>query len=149
MDTTTFLCLNTDIDFVSFVQAKSCLDHRAMPMDGMTLTEALHQHGINIRYLGTLLEYIEKIPQKERLDHVYVSVYLLLNHKGVAKNKIQIRPSNETRQKVKKLFFNLLQKIALCELITRCAKHLFKTYLLVRMFACVAYIDMICRIWIS
>ncbi|XP_056586170.1 clustered mitochondria protein homolog isoform X2 [Triplophysa dalaica] len=72
--------------------AKSCLDHRAMPMDGMTLTEALHQHGINIRYLGTLLEYIEKIPQKERLDHVY--------------------------------------KIALCELITRCAKHLFKTYLL-------------------
>ncbi|KAI7795880.1 clustered mitochondria protein homolog [Triplophysa rosa] len=72
--------------------AKSCLDHRAMPMDGMTLTEGLHQHGINIRYLGTVLEYIEKIPQKERLDHVY--------------------------------------RVALCELITRCAKHLFKTYLL-------------------
>ncbi|XP_016324965.1 clustered mitochondria protein homolog isoform X1 [Sinocyclocheilus anshuiensis] len=71
---------------------KSCLDHTSMPTDGVTLTEALHQHGINIRYLGTVLEYIEKIPQKERLDHVY--------------------------------------RIALCELITRCAKHLFKTYLL-------------------
>uniref|UniRef100_A0A8C1MQ81 Clustered mitochondria protein homolog n=1 Tax=Cyprinus carpio TaxID=7962 RepID=A0A8C1MQ81_CYPCA len=71
---------------------KSCLDHTSMPLDGVTLTEALHQHGINIRYLGTVLEYIEKIPQKERLDHVY--------------------------------------RIALCELITRCAKHLFKTYLL-------------------
>lgn len=47
-----------------------------MPMDGMTLTDALHHHGINIRYLGTVLEYIERIPQKERLDHVYVSVYL-------------------------------------------------------------------------
>lgn len=63
-------------NFVCFVQAKTCLDHRAMPMDGMTLTEALHQHGINIRYLGTVLEYIERIPQKERLDHVYVSVYV-------------------------------------------------------------------------
>uniref|UniRef100_A0A673J608 Clustered mitochondria protein homolog n=1 Tax=Sinocyclocheilus rhinocerous TaxID=307959 RepID=A0A673J608_9TELE len=68
---------------------KSCLDHTSMPTDGVTLTEALHQHGINIRYLGTVLEYTEK---KERLDHVY--------------------------------------RIALCELITRCAKHLFKTYLL-------------------
>ncbi|XP_051734303.1 clustered mitochondria protein homolog isoform X2 [Ctenopharyngodon idella] len=71
---------------------KSCLDHTSMPMDGVTLTEALHQQGINIRYMGAMLEYIEKIPQKERLDHVY--------------------------------------RIALCELITRCAKHLFKTYLL-------------------
>ncbi|XP_058615136.1 clustered mitochondria protein homolog isoform X2 [Onychostoma macrolepis] len=71
---------------------KSCLDHTSMPTDGDTLTEALHQHGINIRYLGTVLEYTEKIPQKDRLDHVY--------------------------------------RIALCELITRCAKHLFKTYLL-------------------
>ncbi|XP_051959972.1 clustered mitochondria protein homolog [Xyrauchen texanus] len=71
---------------------KSCLNHTLIPMDGITLTEALHQHGINIRYLGTVLEYIEKSPQKERLDHVY--------------------------------------RIALCELITRCAKHLFKTNLL-------------------
>ncbi|XP_005170337.2 clustered mitochondria protein homolog isoform X2 [Danio rerio] len=71
---------------------KNCLEHTSMPTDGVTLTEALHQHGINIRYLGTVLEYIEEIPLKERLDHVY--------------------------------------RIALCELITRCAKHLFKTYLL-------------------
>lgn len=45
-----------------------------MPMDGFTLTEALHQHGINVRYLGTVLEFIEKSPQKTKLDHVYVSV---------------------------------------------------------------------------
>ncbi|XP_017559847.1 clustered mitochondria protein homolog isoform X1 [Pygocentrus nattereri] len=71
---------------------RSCLDHTTMPMDGVTLTEALHQNGINVRYLGTVLECIEKNSQKHRLDHVY--------------------------------------RIALCELITRCTKHLFRTYLL-------------------
>ncbi|KAM9451424.1 clustered mitochondria protein homolog isoform 1-T1 [Clarias gariepinus] len=71
---------------------KSCVDHTAMPMDGFTLTEALHQYGINIRYLGTILEFIEKSPYKTKLDHVY--------------------------------------RIALCELITRCTKHIFRTYLL-------------------
>ncbi|XP_066502027.1 clustered mitochondria protein homolog isoform X2 [Hoplias malabaricus] len=70
---------------------RSCLDHTTMPMDGVTLTEALHQYGINVRYLGTVLEWIEKTQQKQRLDHVY--------------------------------------RIALCELITRCTKHLFRTYL--------------------
>uniref|UniRef100_A0A8B9J6L3 Clustered mitochondria protein homolog n=1 Tax=Astyanax mexicanus TaxID=7994 RepID=A0A8B9J6L3_ASTMX len=70
----------------------SCLDHTTMPMDGFTLTEALHQHGINIRYLGTVLECIEKSSRMLALDHVY--------------------------------------RIALSELITRCTKHLFKTYLL-------------------
>lgn len=49
-----------------------------MPMDGFTLTEALHHHGINIRYLGTLLEFIEKAPQRIRLYHVYVGFSLLL-----------------------------------------------------------------------
>ncbi|XP_076835509.1 clustered mitochondria protein homolog isoform X2 [Brachyhypopomus gauderio] len=71
---------------------QSCLDHTSMPMDGVTLTEALHQCGINVRYLGTVLECIEKSPQKLRLDHIY--------------------------------------RTALCELITRCTKHLFRTYLL-------------------
>ncbi|TNN44060.1 Clustered mitochondria [Liparis tanakae] len=52
---------------------KDCLDHSALPMDGATLTEALRQRGINIRYLGT--------------------------------------------------------RIGISELITRCAKHIFKTYL--------------------
>lgn len=54
---------------------KSCVDHTTMPMDGFTLTEALHRHGINIRYLGTVLEFIEKSPEKSKLDHVYVSAH--------------------------------------------------------------------------
>ncbi|MBN3292822.1 CLU protein, partial [Polypterus senegalus] len=70
---------------------KDCLDHNALPMDGATLTEALHQRGINMRYLGTVLDFITKTPSRGQLDHVY--------------------------------------KIGVSEVITRSAKHVFKTYL--------------------
>ncbi|KAG7470582.1 hypothetical protein MATL_G00115480 [Megalops atlanticus] len=70
---------------------KDCLDHSALPMDGTTLTEALHQRGINIRYLGDVLDFVDKTPARVQLDHLY--------------------------------------KIGISELITRCAKHIFKTYL--------------------
>ncbi|KAG5836713.1 hypothetical protein ANANG_G00231490 [Anguilla anguilla] len=70
---------------------KDCLDHSALPMDGSTLTETLHQRGINVRYLGNVLEFVDKTPARAQLDHLY--------------------------------------KIGISELITRCAKHIFKTYL--------------------
>ncbi|XP_011480902.1 clustered mitochondria protein homolog isoform X2 [Oryzias latipes] len=70
---------------------KDYLDHSALPMDGATLTEALHQRGINVRYLGTVLEFVDKTPAKTQLEHFY--------------------------------------RIGIMELITRCAKHIFKTYL--------------------
>ncbi|XP_041658667.1 clustered mitochondria protein homolog isoform X3 [Cheilinus undulatus] len=70
---------------------KDCLDHSSVPMDGATLTEALHQRGINVRYLGSLLEFVDKTPAKAQLEHFY--------------------------------------RIGISELITRCAKHIFKTYL--------------------
>ncbi|KAF7668862.1 hypothetical protein LDENG_00282870 [Lucifuga dentata] len=70
---------------------KDCLDHSTLPMDGATLTEALHQRGINVRYLGTVLDFLDKTPAKAQLEHFY--------------------------------------RIGISELITRCAKHIFKTYL--------------------
>ncbi|XP_062241453.1 clustered mitochondria protein homolog isoform X1 [Platichthys flesus] len=70
---------------------KDCLDHSTLPMDGATLTEALHQRGINARYLGTVLQFVDKTPAKAQLEHFY--------------------------------------RIGISELITRCAKHIFKTYL--------------------
>ncbi|KAE8295352.1 Clustered mitochondria protein-like protein [Larimichthys crocea] len=70
---------------------KDCLDHSALPMDGATLTEALRQRGINVRYLGSVLEFVDKTPAKAQLEHFY--------------------------------------RIGISELITRCAKHIFKTYL--------------------
>lgn len=56
-------------------QIKDSLDHSALPMDGATLTEALHQRGINVRYLGTVLEFVEKTPAKAQLEHFYVSLF--------------------------------------------------------------------------
>ncbi|XP_008307926.1 clustered mitochondria protein homolog isoform X2 [Cynoglossus semilaevis] len=70
---------------------KDCLDHSALPMDGATFAETLHQRGINIRYLGTVLEFLDKTSAKAQLEHIY--------------------------------------RIGIMELITRCAKHIFKTYL--------------------
>ncbi|XP_037533397.1 clustered mitochondria protein homolog isoform X1 [Nematolebias whitei] len=70
---------------------KDSLDHSTLPLDGVTLTEALHQRGINVRYLGTVLEFVDKTPAKAQLEHFY--------------------------------------RIGIMELITRCAKHIFRTYL--------------------
>ena len=56
------------------LQVKDCLDHSALPMDGATLTEALHQRGINVRYLGNVLEFVDKTPAKAQLEHFYVSL---------------------------------------------------------------------------
>lgn len=55
-------------------QVKDCLDHSALPMDGATLTETLHQRGINVRYLGSVLEFVDKTPAKAQLEHFYVSL---------------------------------------------------------------------------
>uniref|UniRef100_A0A8D0BWV9 Clustered mitochondria protein homolog n=2 Tax=Salvator merianae TaxID=96440 RepID=A0A8D0BWV9_SALMN len=70
---------------------KDCLDHTMLPMDGATLAEAMHQRGINMRYLGKVVDFITKTPTWTQLDHIY--------------------------------------KIGITELITRSAKHIFKTYL--------------------
>ncbi|XP_072496081.1 clustered mitochondria protein homolog isoform X5 [Notamacropus eugenii] len=70
---------------------KDCTDHTVLPMDGATLAEAMHQRGINIRYLGKVLDSVLRSPARPQLDHIY--------------------------------------KIGISELITRSAKHIFKTYL--------------------
>lgn len=41
-------------------------------MDGATLTSALHQRGVNVRYLGTLLSELEKMEERGRLSHMQV-----------------------------------------------------------------------------
>ncbi|KAI3373788.1 hypothetical protein L3Q82_022368 [Scortum barcoo] len=49
---------------------RDCLEHAAMPMDGATLTSALHQQGVNVRYLGTLLTELDRVEERERLSHI-------------------------------------------------------------------------------
>ncbi|XP_028722544.1 clustered mitochondria protein homolog isoform X1 [Peromyscus leucopus] len=70
---------------------KECTEHVVLPMDGATLAEAMRQRGINMRYLGKVLDLVLRSPARDQLDHIY--------------------------------------KIGIGELITRSAKHIFKTYL--------------------
>ncbi|XP_058531458.1 clustered mitochondria protein homolog isoform X2 [Ochotona princeps] len=70
---------------------KDCAEHAVLPMDGATLAEVMRQRGINMRYLGKVLDLVLRSPAREQLDHIF--------------------------------------KIGIGELITRSAKHIFKTYL--------------------
>ncbi|KAJ0061671.1 hypothetical protein NL108_005824 [Boleophthalmus pectinirostris] len=47
-----------------------CLAHPTVVMDGATLTSELHRHGINVRYLGTVLEQLDSMEECVRLSHV-------------------------------------------------------------------------------
>uniref|UniRef100_UPI003AAB6D90 clustered mitochondria protein homolog n=1 Tax=Centroberyx gerrardi TaxID=166262 RepID=UPI003AAB6D90 len=49
---------------------RDCLDQTAVPMDGASLTSALHQRGVNVRYLGSLLEVLQRAEERGRLSHV-------------------------------------------------------------------------------
>lgn len=48
---------------------RDCLDHSSAPLDGITLVEAIHSRGINVRYLGKIVVMLSKVTQ---LEYVYV-----------------------------------------------------------------------------
>ncbi|CAH1961495.1 unnamed protein product [Acanthoscelides obtectus] len=56
---------------------RDCLDHSAAPMDGSTLSEALHNRGINIRYLGKVTNLLVKVKKLEYLHSIAVSELIL------------------------------------------------------------------------
>ncbi|XP_034744989.1 clustered mitochondria protein homolog isoform X2 [Etheostoma cragini] len=49
---------------------RDCLNHTVVPMDGATLTSVLHQRGVNVRYLGTLLTELDRVEEREKLSHI-------------------------------------------------------------------------------
>ncbi|XP_036330049.1 protein clueless [Rhagoletis pomonella] len=51
---------------------KEHMNHTSPPMDGTSLTEALHSHGINVRYLGKVIDMLEKMPRMEYLHRIAV-----------------------------------------------------------------------------
>ncbi|KAL8614005.1 hypothetical protein ACOMHN_023240 [Nucella lapillus] len=54
-----------------------CLDHTSSPIDGITLAEAMHARGINMRYLGKVAEMFSKYSS---VDYVFnIAVGELLN----------------------------------------------------------------------
>ncbi|XP_058055311.1 clustered mitochondria protein homolog [Anopheles bellator] len=65
----------------SFVH--ECLDHSSAPMDGVTLTESLHSRGINVRYLGKVVDLLAKIRQLEYLHTIAVSELIVRASKHI------------------------------------------------------------------
>uniref|UniRef100_UPI0037E98104 clustered mitochondria protein homolog n=1 Tax=Semicossyphus pulcher TaxID=241346 RepID=UPI0037E98104 len=47
-----------------------CLQSNEAPMDGDSLKQALHQRGINLRYLGHVMKSISQSEHEERLRHI-------------------------------------------------------------------------------
>ncbi|XP_073335668.1 clustered mitochondria protein homolog [Pagrus major] len=71
---------------------KDCLNLAAVPMDGATLTSALHQRGVNVRYLGTLLSELDKVEERGRLSHIQrisVSEIIIRSAKHIFRTYLQ------------------------------------------------------------
>ncbi|XP_038635585.1 clustered mitochondria protein homolog isoform X1 [Scyliorhinus canicula] len=49
---------------------KDCANHIIVPADGSMLTNALHNYGINIRYIGKIAQLISHSEDKPFLDHI-------------------------------------------------------------------------------
>ncbi|KAJ8919802.1 hypothetical protein NQ315_006331 [Exocentrus adspersus] len=62
---------------------RDCLDHSSAPMDGFTLSEVMHNRGINIRYLGKVTNLLAKVKQLEYLHSIAVSELLLRSAKHI------------------------------------------------------------------
>lgn len=68
---------------------KDCLDHSASPVDGITLTEALHGRGINMRYLGTLVNMISSVGQLQYVHGIAVCELVCRSAKHVFATYLQ------------------------------------------------------------
>ncbi|GLV34583.1 clueless [Carabus blaptoides fortunei] len=62
---------------------RDCLDHSSAPMDGCTLSEALHNRGINIRYLGKVCILMSKVKQLEYLHSIAAAELVLRSAKHI------------------------------------------------------------------
>ena len=60
------------IILINLFYLRDCLDHNTAPMDGQTLADAIHNRGINIRYLGKVTGMIQKVS----LSGLYVRSYI-------------------------------------------------------------------------
>jgi len=72
-------------DFLITVQIpafiRDCLDHSTAPMDGNTLADAIHNRGINMRYLGKIADMLSKVPQLEYVHTIAVAELLMRSSK--------------------------------------------------------------------
>jgi len=80
-------------DFLITVQIpafiRDCLDHSTAPMDGQTLADAIHNRGINMRYLGKITEMLAKVPQLEYVHVIGVTEVVIRSAKHLFTHYLQ------------------------------------------------------------
>ncbi|MCL4134496.1 UNVERIFIED_CONTAM: hypothetical protein GTU68_041964 [Idotea baltica] len=68
-------------DFLVSVQLPNLMrdfaDHSSAPTDGATLTEAMHNRGINVRYLGKVVNLLSKAPELRYIYTIAVAEAIL------------------------------------------------------------------------
>lgn len=73
------------------IKVEYCLQSNEAPMDGASLKQALHQRGINLRYLGHVINTISQSEHKERLRHIMVCwTYNIVKLKPDSMNAITV-----------------------------------------------------------
>jgi protein TIF31 len=83
-DAAEFLLLSQIPNFIC-----ECLEHSTSPIDCYTLTEALHHHGINMRYLGTVTTMVEKQGALSYLHSICITALLTRATKHLYKTYMQ------------------------------------------------------------
>lgn len=74
---------------------KDCADHSCSPIDGITLSEAMHSRGINMRYLGRLADMLAPMEQLKYLHAVVVGELLTRAAKHLLTTYLQgVDPTN-------------------------------------------------------
>uniref|UniRef100_W5MQ76 Si:ch211-166a6.5 n=1 Tax=Lepisosteus oculatus TaxID=7918 RepID=W5MQ76_LEPOC len=69
-----------------------CRHRHVIPADGATLAQALHQRGINLRYMGQVVRTIDQSQHTERLTHVKRLLYgemIVRSARRVLNNSLQ------------------------------------------------------------
>ena len=69
---------------------RDSLEHTSTPLDGITLTEQMHQRGINMRYLGKLADRLVQVPQLDYLLTIVLSEILVRSAKHVFQAYLQV-----------------------------------------------------------
>ncbi|XP_054167940.1 clustered mitochondria protein homolog [Oppia nitens] len=68
---------------------RDALEHTTTPFDGLTLSESLHNRGINIRYLGKIAELLVPHKSLEYLHSIVVNELICRSVKHIFTNYIQ------------------------------------------------------------
>jgi len=68
---------------------RDCLDHSTAPMDGATLADAIHNRGINMRYLGKITGMLQKVPQLEYVHTIAATELVMRATKHIFTSYLQ------------------------------------------------------------